>query len=171
MDIDTVAEKISVAVKKRRTSAPTSTPSPKPKSTSTTLTEAKRFVDNGDQTITDTSTGLMWTKDANLAGRKTWQKASDYVASMNEGEGTFAYTDWRLPAKEELESLVKDSKGDPYSWLASQGFTNVQSNGYWSSTSYAGDTSDAWIVSMVGGDVFAFGKSSSSYVWPVRSGH
>ncbi|MBF0346016.1 MAG: DUF1566 domain-containing protein, partial [Nitrospirae bacterium] len=44
-----------------------------------------RLKDNGNGTITDLRTGLMWTKDANLAGKKNWQDALDYVASMNKG--------------------------------------------------------------------------------------
>ncbi|KJU86166.1 secreted protein containing DUF1566, partial [Candidatus Magnetobacterium bavaricum] len=45
-----------------------------------------RFTDNGNQTVTDNLTGLMWTKDANLpAATKTWQQALDYVTSMNAG--------------------------------------------------------------------------------------
>ncbi|KJU86641.1 FG-GAP repeat-containing protein [Candidatus Magnetobacterium bavaricum] len=46
----------------------------------------------------------------------------------------------------------------------------MQSGYYWSSTSYAVSTSNAWIVYMVGGNVFAVGKSVNRYVWPVRSG-
>ncbi|KJU83787.1 protein containing DUF1566 [Candidatus Magnetobacterium bavaricum] len=143
---------------------PTPTPTPTPKSA--------RFVDNGDQTITDKSTGLMWTKNANLPGTyKTWHEAKDYVASMNSGAGTYGYTDWRLPGKEELEGLIKGWKDAPYSWLKSQGFTNVQSGYYWSSTSYAHNTSGAWIVDMYDGNVFAYDKSGYYYVWPVRSGY
>ncbi|MBF0344856.1 MAG: DUF1566 domain-containing protein [Nitrospirae bacterium] len=138
----------------------TSTPTPTPVPTS-------RFVDNRDGTITDTSTGLMWTKDANLAGRKTWHEALDYVDSMNKGAGTYGHTDWRLPGKKELVSLVGYA---PYVWLKSQGFTNVQLGSYWSSTTYAGSTSDAWVVGMYDGDVNAYGKSFNVYVWPVRSG-
>ncbi|MBF0539484.1 MAG: DUF1566 domain-containing protein [Nitrospirae bacterium] len=130
-----------------------------------------RFTSNGDQTITDNLTGLVWTKDANLAGTyKTWQQALDYVASMNSGAGTYGYTDWRLPNINELESLVHEGWANPSTWLNSQGFINVQSDYYWSSASYAGNTSVAWIVYLNGGDVNASDKSDSLYVWPVRSG-
>jgi len=45
-----------------------------------------RFTDNGDGTMTDNLTGLMWTTNANLpGGYKTWQQALDYVAGMNAG--------------------------------------------------------------------------------------
>ncbi len=46
----------------------------------------------------------------------------------------------------------------------------MQSNNYWSSTSYANNTSNAWIVNMNDGNVNANDKSNNNYVWPVRSG-
>ncbi|WP_052566985.1 DUF1566 domain-containing protein [Candidatus Magnetobacterium casense] len=112
-----------------------------------------RFADNGDQTITDNLTGLVWTKDAGTptvgsctGGGKTWQAALDYVACLN----TASYlgsTDWRLPNINELESLFNVHRYPQSTWLSSQGFTNVQSGFYWSSTSYAGSRgSSAWSV-------------------------
>ncbi|MBF0336488.1 MAG: DUF1566 domain-containing protein [Nitrospirae bacterium] len=124
----------------------------------------------GANTVTDNLTGLMWTKDANLPGTgKTWQEALDYVASMNSGAGTYGYTDWRLPNINELESLVDSGRYLP-ALPSGHPFINVQSDYYWSSTSYAGATSLAWLVVINGGDVNADAKSSSFYVWPVRSG-
>ncbi|KJU83107.1 protein containing DUF1566, partial [Candidatus Magnetobacterium bavaricum] len=101
---------------------------------------------------------------------KTWQQALDYVTSMNTGAGTYGHTDWRLPNINELESLVNAEQANPATWLISQGFTNVQSFLYWSSTSYAYNTSFAWIVYMFDGYVYANDKSDGYYVWPVRSG-
>ncbi|KJU82960.1 protein containing DUF1566 [Candidatus Magnetobacterium bavaricum] len=66
-----------------------------------------RFTKNSDNaTVIDNMTGLMWTKDANLAGKTTWQGALDYIASMNNGAGTYGHKDWRLPNRTELLSLV-----------------------------------------------------------------
>ncbi|KJU83032.1 secreted protein containing DUF1566, partial [Candidatus Magnetobacterium bavaricum] len=131
-----------------------------------------RFTDNGNQTVTDNLTGLMWTKNAYLPGTyKTWQGALDYVASMNTGAGTYGYTDWRLPNINELESLVNAEQASPATWLNSQGFTNVQSLSYWSSTSHAINTSNAWLVSMGEAGIGAASKSNyDGYVWSVRSG-
>ncbi|MBF0608840.1 MAG: DUF1566 domain-containing protein [Magnetococcales bacterium] len=113
----------------------------------------------------------MWTKDANLpAATKTWQQAMDYVTSMNTGAGTYGYTDWRLPNINELESPVNAEQTIPATWPNSQGFTNVQSANYWSSTSYASATSLAWYIGMGDGAINADDKSSSNYFWPVRSG-
>ena len=125
-----------------------------------------RFTDHGDGTVTDNLTGLMWSKNANPAGgTKTWQGALDYVKTLITG----GYYDWRLPNRKELFSLIDRSKFDP-ALPASHPFQNVQSYGYWSSTTYAGYTDSAWVVGMWGGGVGDDGKSYGFYVWPVRSG-
>ncbi len=59
------------------------------------------FVDNGDGTITDKATGLMWMQDDSGKGM-TWPDALSYAENMN-----FAgYSDWRLPDAKELQSIV-----------------------------------------------------------------
>ena len=139
-----------------------------------------RFTDNGDETVTDNLTGLMWTKDANLpSGTKTWTEALDYVDGMNAGAGTYGYTDWRLPNRFELESLLHLEVCNPAmpntagtgKWTEDDPFTNVHSYYYWSSTTYADDTFYAWSVGMYHGGVSFNVKSYSSYVWPVRGGY
>jgi hypothetical protein len=65
------------------------------------------FVDNGDGTITDNRTGLMWQKSGSSRA-KSWKRARTYVKQLNKG---FAgYSDWRLPTIEELASLVEREK-------------------------------------------------------------
>lgn len=93
-----------------------------------------RFADNGDGTVTDNLTGLMWTRDANLPGNyTTWQEALDYVAGMNAGiYPNFGYTDWRLPNIVELESLSDMQRFSPTLSLGHP-FINIQYS-YWSST-------------------------------------
>ncbi|KJU82458.1 hypothetical protein MBAV_005343 [Candidatus Magnetobacterium bavaricum] len=78
---------------------------------------------------------------------------------------------WRVPTVQELHTLVNFKEALMSDWLNSQGFTNVQSYGYWSSTSYADDTSSAWVVGMDDGEPAGGDKSYYYYVWPVRSGH
>jgi len=127
---------------------------------------SQRFVDNGE-TVTDSLTGLEWTKNANLAGGyKTWQGALDYVKTLNTG----GHSDWRLPNERELRSLADYSKYSP-ALPTGHPFTNVQSGNYWSSTCYAIYTYSAWIVGMGNGRVSYGDKSvNGGYVWPVRSG-
>ena len=72
------------------------------------------FVDNGDDTVTDQVTGLMWQKDGSSEGM-TWADAKEYVNKLN-SDRFAGYSDWRLPTIEELASLMKSSKleGDLY---------------------------------------------------------
>jgi hypothetical protein len=130
-----------------------------------------RFSPSGD-CVTDNLTGLMWAKNANLPnGTKMWQQALDYVASMNSGAGLCGYHDWRLPNVNELESLVNAEQANTATWLNSgQGFSNVQSGYYWSSTTYARNTGLTWSVEVWGGSVDHDDKSNNYYVWPVRAG-
>jgi hypothetical protein len=123
-----------------------------------------RFTDHGDGTVTDNLTGLMWTKDANMAGAMSWSDAISYCNNLNYA----GYSDWRLPNRKELRSLLDYG---PYNVGPPEDapFTNVQSAYYWSSTTYAYNTDYAWSVAMWG-YVIWFYKSSSYYVWPVRAG-
>jgi hypothetical protein len=128
-----------------------------------------RFTVNGE-CVTDNLTGLMWAKNANLPnGKKTWQQALDYVASMNSGNGLCGYHDWRLPNVNELESLVNTGEANTSTWLIGQGFINVdmKSSCYWSSSTFAGSADLGW---KVGEAVFWDPKDYNTYVWPVRAG-
>jgi hypothetical protein len=59
------------------------------------------FYDNGDGTITDSATGLMWKQDDDGQGME-WQDALSYAENS-----TYAgYSDWRLPNAKELQSIV-----------------------------------------------------------------
>ncbi|NQU42237.1 DUF1566 domain-containing protein [bacterium] len=62
------------------------------------------FVDNGDGTITDRATGLMWQQDDSGTG-KNWQQALAYVAELNASK-YLGYSDWRLPNVKELHSIL-----------------------------------------------------------------
>ena len=60
-----------------------------------------QYVDNGNGTITDDATGLMWMQTDNGTGI-LWEKALSYA----EGFEYAGYTDWRLPNAKELQSIV-----------------------------------------------------------------
>ena len=124
-----------------------------------------RFTDNGD-TVTDNLTGLMWAQDANLDGTKPWADALTYVSGLN----LATHDDWRLPNVNELESLINAGEADSAAWLNTQGFTDVQTAIYWTSTTYENTTSNAWVVHMERGYVVATNpKTSTYYLWPVRT--
>ena len=135
-----------------------------------------RFTDNGNGTVTDNLTGLMWTQNASVptvgactGGVRTWQEALDYVACLNTNN-YLGYTDWRLPNRKELRSPINYGQANTATWLNTQGFSNVQADGYWSSSTYASNPTDAWRVVMWGGTVYGYSKTNTYYVWPVRAG-
>ena len=132
-----------------------------------------RFEDNGDGTVTDCLTGLIWLRNANCFGKMTWWKALTYCNNLASGscgltDGSVA-GDWRLPNIVELESLVNAEKSNLATWLNSQGFSNVQLWLYWSATNLAFNRYYAWGVDMLYGNIYD-GKSEEFYVWPVRAG-
>ena len=128
-----------------------------------------RFTDNGDGTVTDHLTGLIWVK-APSANLRTWTGALSYADNLTLG----GHDDWRLPNINELESLVNAQVPDQSVWLNTQGFTNVQPNYYWSSTTLTWDSSIAWYVHMADGrasySTTSPVKTDPSHAWPVRSG-
>lgn len=139
-----------------------------------------RFKDNGNGTVTDNLTGLIWTKDANTFGeRLVWQVGDTYpaleaCATLNSGE--YGLTDgslegdWRLPNVRELQSLIDYGRYGP---ALPQGhpFVGVVSFYYWSSSTYAPFLSPwAWYVYLGDGVAGADEKALDSYVWCVRGG-
>ncbi|MBF0316769.1 MAG: DUF1566 domain-containing protein [Nitrospirae bacterium] len=137
---------------------------------------SSRFTDNSNQTITDNLTGLVWTKDAGTptvggctGGTMTWQAGLDYVACLNTATH-LGYNDWRLPNINELDSIINAQQADVAAWLITQGFINVQTYNYWSSTTYINDTSSAWYLRMWFGYSDQDFKTDTLYVWPVRTG-
>jgi len=145
---------------------------------------APRFTDNGDGTVNDTLTGLMWLKDGGCF-RKNWSSAITTVKDFNNNPEKYPcreyasdFSDWRLPNKKEIESLVNYGASNSASWINLNGFTNMNPSNYWSSTTYASygrstssqASSQAWVVDMKAGTSKSSGKNSIFYVLPVRSG-
>lgn len=62
------------------------------------------FVDNGDQTVTDQATGLMWSK-ADSGAALNWQDALAWVQAKNTAN-YLGHADWRLPNAKELQSIL-----------------------------------------------------------------
>ncbi len=141
--------------------------------TRTSSYTVQRFTDNSDGTVKDNLTGLIWLKNANKFAERTWTEAlSDCNALAADGstltDGSSA-GDWRLPNFNELRSLVNPSQSNP-SLTSGHPFTGVQSDGYWSSTTYvSGNKLLAWVVYMDKGNVFYYYKDYNKYIWPVRS--
>ncbi len=125
-----------------------------------------RFKDNGDQTVRDNFTGLIWPREANLGGRMLWNEAIDYCNNLDYG----GYNDWRMPNIREIHSLIDCGEYGP---CLTDGypFINVQSYLYWSSTSCASyPNARCQTISIECGRVQDFAKTEDFYVWPVRGG-
>ena len=75
------------------------------------MTSQERFVDNGDETVSDRKTELMWKKTDTMTDLKKWvnyQDSVDYVRELKEKR--FAgYDDWRLSTKDEMYSLYDET--------------------------------------------------------------
>ncbi len=148
-----------------------------------------RFVDNGDGTVTDKLTALVWLKDAScseLAGADAYAKApwTTAVAAANAlSSGTCGLSDgsapgdWRLPSRFELESVldleyqqpaVPNSAGTGR-WAEGDPFVELYPNYYWTSTSRASDPDQAWFVNTYHGIVSSAAKTLEYCVWPVRA--
>ena len=77
-----------------------------------TWSQDKRFVDNGNGTITDTKTSLMWMKQESYQRTGhwiTWPNAFDYVKKINE-DGFANYYDWQMPTLADLKTLYEPHK-------------------------------------------------------------
>ncbi len=124
----------------------------------------------GGEAVQDKQTGLTWARNANLAGvRKPWQEAMEFCQDLVIGNRK----GWRLPTKEELIILLDTSRSAP-TLPDGHPFKNVPSYGstsYWTSTTYEGDSSSAWIVSMSYGKVIDSLKIFDSRIWPVLGGN
>ena len=130
---------------------------------------APRFTDNGNGTITDNLTGLMWDQSGDTAtGTKNWTQALIDCMDLSLG----GHDNWRLPNVGELESLINAAKVNPEVWLNDQGFNSVQAQRYWSSSTWAWDLgmNYAWLVDMSDGSVIGTPKSNGYRVLAVRSG-
>ena len=68
------------------------------------------FVDNGDGTVTDKVTGLMWQKAGSPSDMK-FDSAVKYVEELNSSRFG-GYGDWRLPTMEELYSLMEETPNE-----------------------------------------------------------
>lgn len=80
--------------------------------------------------------------------RMTWYEAIDYAKSMGDG--------WRLPIRSELIDAY-DNNVKCFNF-----------SGYWSSSTYAQNTTNAWVVHFSYGNVSVVGKTNSYYVRCVR---
>jgi hypothetical protein len=133
-----------------------------------------RFNDNGNGTVTDKLTGLIWMQQASCLGQKTWDDALNAAATL--ANGTCGLTDgseagdWRLPNIRELQSLVDYGRLNP-ALPTDHPFIIGQTRSYWSSSTYGLSPDFALYVDFSGGTVPTISKGNNLvYVWCVRGG-
>ena len=119
------------------------------------------FFDNGNGTVTDRVTELIWQKQDGGAPR-TWEQALAYCNALNLGE----FSDWRLPNIKELKSITDMTTHDPA--INGSSFPGSQSAPYWSSTTNAWNAAFAWYVDFGYGVVLNDDKTKSYAVRCVR---
>lgn len=130
------------------------------------------YTDNGNGTITDNRTTLMWVKDGNSPGCNngvslTWEQALSFC----EGLSYAGYSDWRLPNVRELGSIINDGVTNPT--ISTAYFPNTKTGGvgqYWTSTTQIADPTVAWQINFYNGGVSGSYKTTSFNVRCVRAG-
>ncbi|UOG90775.1 MAG: DUF1566 domain-containing protein [Candidatus Thiothrix sulfatifontis] len=148
-------------------------------------TPSSQFTDNGDGTVTDTKTDLIWKKcsegqvENDCSGgsrqRYNWEAALERVQTINATGGFAGYTDWRVPNIKELASIVEQQCEFPaVNWVV---FPNTHSGEFWSASPARGNGELVWGVDFRYGTVeWAFlsrnwsPKNDQHYVRLVRSG-
>ncbi len=136
-----------------------------------------RYTDHGNGTVTDRITGLMWKQcsegqssiaspcDTGSTATYTWQQALQQAETINSDGGFAGSTDWRLPNRNELNSLLERQCFSPA--INSNLFPNTGSVYYWTSSPYASRSTAtfknyAWRVHLGSGQI-PRGSLSSTY--------
>jgi len=114
--------------------------------------------------VTDNLTGLVWPKNAYIGGgAMTSQQALDFANNLT----LCGHSDWRVPNVKELESLLDYSHYD-LALPSDHPFTNVACSR--SSTTIPGSTTGTIDINIIIGARTDWGKTSPTFVWPVRAG-
>lgn len=145
----------------------------------------RSFTDNGNGTISDNATGLMWEKlsaDGGIHDKDAlyvWADASTKIAALNAASFAGA-SDWRLPNVNELQTLVSYGTQAPASYpvFSSACFAPctvltcscTQADLFWTSSTEQYEPTKAWTVVFTIGQVIPFPKEAVGFVRAVRGG-
>jgi len=125
--------------------------------------DPNRFHDNNDGTITDTHTGLMWQQETTFD--QNWTNALDTCHKLE----LAGYTDWRLPGKEVLRSIVNYQTYAASIHIAF--FPQSASTAYWTSTTDQQQMDHAWCIHFQYGNDLSRSKNQLYAMRAVRGGH
>ncbi|MDX2279614.1 MAG: DUF1566 domain-containing protein [Saprospiraceae bacterium] len=128
------------------------------------------FKVNGDGTVTDTVTGLMWQQTD--GGEMTFENAQQYCTNLT----LATYSDWRLPSAQEAFSILNHSKPNPA--LDQNAFTNTGAEYWWTSEKQADNAAKIWVTNAGGGignhpksETVSAGGSKKMHARAVRDVH
>ena len=131
-----------------------------------------------ERTLVDNKTRLMWPLNGHLADQTvSWNGAFEYIDSLNH-DVYAGHKDWRVPSREELETLVEHAKAQGFgservgtvaSGLHALGMKNIRDDEYWTSTELIYNSGEAWFVNMKNGAAGTGMKALYFAILPVRS--
>jgi hypothetical protein len=115
------------------------------------------YRDNGDGSVTDITTGLMWQRgdEQNNNNIRPWQNGVEYCENLD----LAGHSDWRLPTSRELMSVVDFGRDNPA--IDTSYFPECRSGGYWSSDSFLPNPLSAWFVSFENVGTFINSKDTT----------
>jgi hypothetical protein len=136
-----------------------------------------RFTDNADGTITDHLTDLVWSKNADCFGTRTFAQGLADAAGLESGQCGLsdgsAAGQWRLPNRNELRSLMDFSHnlpalpaGHPFVDVVAASYEDM----YWTSSDYSNDRRAAMDLRPSTATLYGAWKWLTGRVWPVRGG-
>lgn len=135
---------------------------------------AADFTDNGDGTVSDATTGLVWQKcsrgqnnDSTCSGQAesgTWQTALNYCKNLTLDNRT-----WRLPSLNELKSILDIGRSGGR-LIDTTVFPATPANYFWSASTDITDATSAWYVGFRWGRIFIILKSALQHTRCVSSG-
>jgi len=143
-----------------------------------------RWLDNGNGTMTDTMTGLIWLKQADCIAQ-TWAGALAAISQLTSGQcgltdGSTAGS-WRMPNRNEMQSMsdrMQTNEADYFDYTILNLNNTVYQPAifskfmpyhyYWTSTTYAANTSEAWTVFSCDFGVYDQPKANTGYTLAVR---
>jgi hypothetical protein len=130
------------------------------------------------QTVVETRTQLMWTRNANIPVRAMmYPDAQKHIEKLNR-ERYAGYNDWRIPTREDFEGLVFFGKKAGWGYglahhiadyLTSCGFDSVQPGYYWTSTPAEAATNRLFVANTWNGIIRPLEQSNYYHLWPVRN--
>jgi hypothetical protein len=131
--------------------------------------QTPRFTGNGDGTVTDNLTGLIWQQNGMAQNPIAWQQQLAYC----EGLTLAGRTDWRVPNVKEMASLILPERAcvwDDNYFIASCSTSTASVYSYYvTSTTRVDNPAEVWVI-INDGRIMTRSKTGSTYVRCVRGG-